>query len=51
MEEPGKGFSAQGEAGTADTPPLSISSDKETEVGYELPSRRDNYLPHQRRYI
>lgn len=51
MEEPDEGFSAQRGAGTADTPPPSISSDKETEVGYELPSRRNNYLPHQRRYI
>lgn len=35
--------------GDADTPLYLLN--KETEVGYELPSRRDNYLPHQRRYI
>ena len=29
----------------------SILLNKETGVGYELPDRRDNYLPHQRRYI
>ena len=38
--------------GDADTPPPPLYLlNKETEVGYELPSRRDNYLPHQRRYI
>lgn len=37
--------------GDADTPPPLYLLNKETEVGYELPSRRDNYLPHQRRYI
>lgn len=50
MEEPDSAF-PHGEGRGRDTPPLSILLNKEMEVGYELPDRRDNYLPHQRRYI
>lgn len=50
MEEPDRAFPHEEGRGTP-IPPPSILSNKETEVGYELPSRRDNYLPHQRRYI
>lgn len=50
MEEPDGAF-PHGEGRRRRYPPPLYLLNKETEVGYELPSRRDNYLPHQRRYI